>query len=75
MNLVETIKVQFKSGKFSEGNNAKRWFTINASDFDPSLHSKEEIKEAPKVEEKATRGRPKKGNNIESYSPSLSSKK
>ena len=68
--ILPTINVQFKSGKFGGD-----WVQINASDFDPSLHSKEEIKEAPKVEEKATRGRPKKSNNIESYSPSLSSKK
>lgn len=68
--ILPTVKVQFKSGKF-----AGRWVQINESDFDPAKHSKEEIKVEPKVEDKPKMGRPKKSNNIDSYSPTLSSKK
>jgi len=66
--VLETIQVKFKSGKFG-GN----WVTINASDFNPDIHSKGEIKEEPKVVEKPAKGRPKK-NNIQAYVPTVDSK-
>ena len=66
--VLETIQVKFKNGKFDG-----KWVTINASDFDSSLHTKEGVKEEPKAEQKVTKGRPKK-NNIQAYVPNVDSK-
>ena len=33
---METMKVQFKGGKFGDS-----WMTINVSDYDPAKHRKE----------------------------------